>query len=239
MFLGTSRRNSRDWNKALEHVALHFRPISIELKKKHGVFEPKFRTREAVEALISKALTKLGRKPVVTRLTIDNVPAGKPAVILEKEFTEIIGHEGDHECKILRIIVDFTGRPITACPVGKFYAGAAVAVPYYAASSSDEASELPDPVKKIYAEEADAAQKRFHHECGNSLFDYVLDFLTGPTCIGLDPQEMITDKDLAKRIGAAIAKVESQVGFKLDCETQQNIRDDICKLWCCADLVLH
>src|SRR5271157_310504 len=157
--LGHIARNSRVWKKALEHIALHFKPMAG--KAAHVIFEPKFRNMKAIEELVTKAMTKLGRKPVVTQLTdAAGVAVGKPAVILEKEFAEVIGRKGATECKILRVIVDFTGRPITAYPVDKFFAGATLAVAISAAASKAEASEMPDPVKKIYAEEAEAAQKR-------------------------------------------------------------------------------
>ena len=101
-----------------------------------------------------------------------------------------------------------------------------------AASSSAEASEMPDVVKKVYSEEAEAAQKRIDRACGNSLFDYVLDFLIDPTCTGLDPQEMISDQDFDTRIGAAIARrVKRSSGSNSMTKTRRHIHDDIGKLW--------
>ena len=137
--LGHIARNSRVWEKALEHIALHFKPMAG--KAAHVIFEPKFRNMKAIEELVTKAMTKLGWKPVVTQLTdAAGVAVGKPAVILEKEFAEVIGRKGATECKILRVIVDFTGRPITAYPVDKFFAGATLAVAISAAASKAEAS---------------------------------------------------------------------------------------------------
>lgn len=228
--LGHIARNSRVWKKAFEHIALHFQPLAG--KAAHAVFEPKYRNLKAVEELLTKAMTKLGRKPVVTKLTdAAGVPVGTPAVILEKEFAEVIGRKGAVECKILRVVIDFTGRPITAYPVDKFFGGAAIAVAITATGSTAEASEMPDIVKQIYSEEAEEAQKRIDRACGNSLFDYVLDFLIDPTCTGLDPQEMISDENLGKRIDSAIARVEKELGLKLDDATRGHIHDDIGKLW--------
>lgn len=205
--LGHIARKSRVWSSALEHIALHFRPIAG--KAAHAIFEPKYRNIQAVEDLVTRAISKLGRKPVVAKLTdAAGVAVGKPAVILEKEFAEVIGRKGTVECKILRIIIDFTGRPITAYPVDKFFGGAALAVAITSSASSAEASEMPDIVKQVYAGEAQASQERIDRACGNSLFDYVLDFLIDPTCTGLDPEEMISDEHLEKRIDLAIAKVE-------------------------------
>jgi hypothetical protein len=227
--LGHLARDSRVWKKAFEHIAEHFEPIAG--KPAHAVFEPKYRSMTAMQELITKAMTKLGRAPVVTKLTdAAGVPVGKPAVILEKEFAEVIGRKGATECRILRVVVDFTGRLITAYPVEKFVSGAAVAGAISSTASAG-ASELPDVVKQIYAEEAGAAQKRIDRACGNSVLAYVVDFLVDPTCTGLDPQELISDAGLEKRIFAAIARIESQLGLILDDETRQNIREDIGRLW--------
>jgi hypothetical protein len=63
---------------------------------------------------VKRAVNGPSRAPVITKLTISGEPVGMPAVIIEREFAEVIGHVGGKACKILRIIVDFTGRPQTA-----------------------------------------------------------------------------------------------------------------------------
>jgi hypothetical protein len=133
--IGKMAVGSRYWVKAFEHIALHFSEQSLAKKAVHSVFSPKFRTRQAVEELIRQGASKTGRR-TLTKATIEtageSVPLGKPVIILEREFSQVIGEELRRsvqnntevimrvECKILRIIVDYTGKPISAYPVSKF-----------------------------------------------------------------------------------------------------------------------
>ncbi|HYE73917.1 MAG TPA: hypothetical protein VEF04_11330 [Blastocatellia bacterium] len=119
------------WNKAFKHVALHFSEAAFAKKASHSVFHSAFRSKAALETLLKDAVTKPSRK-ILTRATIDGVPAGRPVVVLEREFGQEIGEmlgrqmENGAEkivrtpCKILRVVVDITGRPVTAFPVPTF-----------------------------------------------------------------------------------------------------------------------
>lgn len=120
---------SRAWQKAFVHVAEHFNLKALAQKAVHTVFVDALRSRGALEGFLKETALKPTRK-IISRMTIDGVPAGKPVVVLEREFSQVIGEtfaktqggqiERKAACKILRIIVDFTGRPITAYPVSEF-----------------------------------------------------------------------------------------------------------------------
>lgn len=149
---------SKAWQKAFLHIAEHFTVDALAHKATHGVFAKALRSPKALERLIVSAVKSPSRK-FISRATIEGVARGKPVVIIEREFGEVIGdvfvNEGGKivqqtvdkvvtetvqevvngkivtktitktvkvpvQCKILRIVVDFTGRPITAIPVAEF-----------------------------------------------------------------------------------------------------------------------
>jgi hypothetical protein len=124
---------SAAWTKAFEHVILHFSEKEIFEKggqaATHGVFKAALRSRSALEALISTAV----RRPSsikVGKLAVHGVFDGRPCVLLEREFADVIGEElrreggqivSRTEAKILRIIMDVNGKPVTAFPVASFF----------------------------------------------------------------------------------------------------------------------
>ena len=120
---------SAAWLKAFEHIAEHFAENLVVEKGTHGVFKAALRSRGALEPLVSQAV----RRPsstLVGRAAVHGVFAGRICVILEREFAEEIGEELRVEAggvikrtgaKILRVIVDVRGKPITAFPVTKFF----------------------------------------------------------------------------------------------------------------------
>jgi hypothetical protein len=228
-FLGHIARNSPAWRKAFEHIALHFKAVSG--KASHAIFEPKFRSFEAIEELLKKALSGPSRNPVLTKLTIDGVPAGKVAVVIEREFAQVIGKIGAGECRILRIVVDFTGRPITAFPVDKFLGVAVVAVGA-AAPGIASASEIPLPVQEAYAKEAEARESLENAACEpRNWLEWAVDLLVSPSCISPDPHELISNAQLEQRILEVITRVGQETGFTLDQETRDNIAKDVRRIW--------
>lgn len=118
--LGKIGTRSRHWARAFEHIALHFRPDPT--RAAHAVFEAAFRSRPALEELIQRAVRRPSQR-LLTRATIHGNPAGRAVVVLEREFGRVIGQQDGQACTILRIIVDYTGRPITAYPIAAFRAG--------------------------------------------------------------------------------------------------------------------
>lgn len=123
---------SSAWKKAFLHIAEHFGKDALLSKPVHAVFRGKYCSQAALEPLIQKAATKPSRR-ALTQATVHGNPIGRWVVLLEREFPEEIGDEITRKvvqgmvvdrstpCKILRIIVDLTGRPITAYPVAKFF----------------------------------------------------------------------------------------------------------------------
>jgi hypothetical protein len=130
--IGKMAVGSRFWDKAFKHIAEHFSEQALASKAVHAVFASKYRTKAALEALLKQGASKAGRR-TLTQATIAGNPLGRPVVILEREFAEAIGEELTKKvvngaeviervpCKILRIIVDYTGKPVTAYPVKVFF----------------------------------------------------------------------------------------------------------------------
>ena len=121
-FAGHIARNSKEWKHTYQHIKEHFK--AEPGKASHTVFEQRFRTKGAIEKLLERALLKPSRHPVLTLLTIDGVPGGRPAVVIERQFSKVIGRKGTTECRIVRMVVDYQGDPITAYPVDRFLDGA-------------------------------------------------------------------------------------------------------------------
>ncbi len=231
--LGKMASNSRAWGKAFEHISEHFAPAAG--KASHAIFEPALRNRGAVEGLIRSALKKLGRAPVVGKLTVDGVPAGKPCVLLEKEFKGVIGKIDGRDCKILRIIVDYTGKPVTAYPVEKFFGAAVTAKVLLSPDHAEAAVPRVRAVQETYAEEetiASAMQEAACDRAGGGLIGKIVELLTlDSTCTGLDPHELISSGKLAARANEAVQQIEARLGHQLDAETEDEIRADIRRIW--------
>ena len=100
-----------------KHVAKHTRRIAG--KAIHTVFRSPNQVKKLVQTTLSKhqniVVQKVGRK---TRY------------IVEKEFNRVIGKGGE---KILKVVIDKTGRIVTAYPVKEFTKGGAAAMALYIA----------------------------------------------------------------------------------------------------------
>jgi hypothetical protein len=231
--LGKLATNSRAWRKAFEHISLHFGPIAG--KPSHSVFESAFRNRGAVEGLIRTAIRKLGRAPIAGRLTVHGVPEGTPCVLLEKEFKDVIGKINGRDCKILRIIVDYTGKPITAYPVDKFFGAAVAAKVLLSADGAEAAVPRVRAVQETYAEEetiASAMHENEIHRRGGGWIGKVVDMLTFDSSnTGLDRQEVLSSGKIAARANEAVQMIEARLGHQLDADTENEIRSDIWAIW--------
>ena len=231
--LGKLATNSRAWRKAFEHISEHFAPVAN--KAAHAIFEKEFRSKAGVEGLLRSALNKLGRAPVVSKLTSDGIASGAPCVILEKEFDKVIGTIGDRPCKILRIIVDFTGKPITAFPVEKFVGTAgALAITFTAATSQADVPRV-RAVEDAYTAEHDEAERRQDNACDRAsggTVGKIIDFLTfDSTCSGSDPAELISPGEVSDRANSVVAHIEAGTGISLDKDTQDSVREDVRQIW--------
>ncbi len=217
------------WQKAFEHISEHFK--SVPGKLTHSIFEPKFRNQKAIEQLLKKALGGPSRTPILTKLTIGGEQIGMPAVIIEREFSEVIGRAGGKDCKILRIVVDITGRPQTAYPVEKFM-GAGVAAVAAGSAGIASAAEIPTPVQEAYADEAAFRESLIDRACEpKNWAEWVIEILLSPTCSGLDPQEVISSGELEQRIAAVVTRIEKQTGLSLDRQTRRNVSTDVKRIW--------
>jgi hypothetical protein len=120
---------SAAWIKAFEHISEHFVERYVYEKAKHGVFKSALRNQSALEELIRRAVR--GPSSVkVGKLAVHGEFTGRTCVILEREFSDVIGEElrrledGTIErapAKILRIILDVDAKPVTAMPVASFF----------------------------------------------------------------------------------------------------------------------
>ena len=227
--VGHMTRNSPAWSKAFAHIKSHFK--SMPGKASHAVFAKKFRNEAGIKQLIQKAAGNPSRAPVTTKLTVGAENVGRPAVIIEREFSDAIGYIGDDACKILRVVVDYTGRPITAYPVKKFL-GAGGAVAAVGVSSTASAHGPLNVVMEVYAKERAEHQARSEKACDpDSAIEWVIDFLISPSCIAPDPHELISRHELNQRINTAVAEITQTTGVILDTVTQANIRGDIIAIW--------
>lgn len=227
--VGHMTRNSRAWTKAFAHMRTHFK--NIPGKPSHAIFVKKFRNEAALKQLIRQAATTPSRKAVTTKLKVGAENIGRPAVIIEREFSQAIGNIGNEACKILRIVVDFTGRPITAYPVNKFL-GAAGAVAVVGTSATANAKGPINTVIEVYTAERAEHESRIDEACdADSAIEWIIDFLISPSCTARDPHEVISRGELNQRINKVINDITRKSGTILDAETKANIRTDIIAIW--------
>lgn len=124
---GKMLTGSKAWAVAFKHIAEHFSLGPLATKATHTVFVQVFRNKKACEALIAQAVKGPSRR-YISRATVHGVTAGRPVIILEREFQHLVGETFSKAapeakpvaCRILRVIVDFTGKPITAYPIEVF-----------------------------------------------------------------------------------------------------------------------
>ncbi len=128
------------WTVAFTHIAEHFGTKAAIGKATHGVFLKALRNRAAVEGLVKSAVGRSSNR-VISRRFVHQLTIGEPVIIVEREFGEVIGEafkmEGgkivkatekviengverviwNGDCKVLRVIYNIYGRPITAFPI--------------------------------------------------------------------------------------------------------------------------
>jgi hypothetical protein len=224
--LGHLQRDSRVWRKAFQHIKLHFGQQAG--KPAHTVFAQSFRSEAAVRKLIRSAAAKPSKAPVVSRATIDGIPAGTPCVVIEKAFRSPIGVTPDGlPAHVLRIVVDYTGKPLTAFPVreaGKSTVKAtATAIAAVLAPSMMLAN-----LEEAYAAEAQKREERQEDLCGpHGLIDWVIEILVSPSCSAEPPSR----RYVLERYERLIARVETELGTPLDDHTKASVRSDVFALW--------
>ena len=224
--LGHLQRNSRVWRKAFEHIKLHFKQVPG--KSSHTLFAPKYRTEAAVRELVRKAASKPSHAPVITKQTVAGLPEGTPCVIIDRVFKHAIGTTADGlPAHTLRVVVDFTGKPVTAFPMraagNKTFKQTATTVAAVLAPSFMLAD-----LEEAYTAEADARDDREGNLCGpNNLIDWVIEILVSPSCSAEPPSRAFVQQ----RYEDLVKQVEVRRGTPLDGYTKQSIRADIYALW--------
>ena len=121
-------------------------------------------------------------------------------MILERQFKQAIGKIGDEACHVLRVVVDYTGRPITAYPVKGFLtstgkqAGSKAAVGVAGGAvvtgtaRSASANNPIDMYTELLAAERAEQQERSENACEpDGVVEWVIDFLVAPSCIAPIP----------------------------------------------------
>src|SRR6185295_17526381 len=96
------------------HIAEHFSLKLVSQKATHSVFVAALRNRAALEKMIIKTVKGPSRK-LISRATVDGVKAGRPIIILERQFAEVIGETlvKDAAGKVTRAVVkDAAGKVI-------------------------------------------------------------------------------------------------------------------------------
>jgi hypothetical protein len=108
----TARGRNPEWEKALEHISDHFKPIPG--KPAHSVFNKKLRDTDTLKEYIKR--TVRGPSAVkLSRLTDAYAnPNGTPCVLIVRDFREPIGEEPNQKCLV--VIADFQGKLVTAYP---------------------------------------------------------------------------------------------------------------------------
>lgn len=111
----TARGRNAEWETALEHISLHFRPLRD--KPKHSVFAKRLRDPENLKGYIKQAV----RGPSTLRLSklkdANAKRTGFPCLVIVREFREAIGEQPDQT--FLVIIGDFQGKLVSVYPATK------------------------------------------------------------------------------------------------------------------------
>jgi hypothetical protein len=115
----TAKGRNAEWEKALDHIAEHFRPHRE--KPVHTIFRKKFRDKNVLKEYVRRAVSA----PSTVRLSLlrdaDARPVGSPCALIVREFNEALGEQSDEVCLV--VIADFQGKLATAYPATKTMLG--------------------------------------------------------------------------------------------------------------------
>jgi nucleoid-associated protein YgaU len=240
------RSDSRIWRQVYDHIARHFAADGgrAEAKLAHGVFDKAYRSFESMKKLLLEACQKPSHAPYFSDW------GGKPRIIIEKAFTHPIGTAGAQQAptNFLRIVIDFTGRPVSAFPIAKEVVGKAggaaaalaIAVHLFSADGAYAAT----AVQNTYAEEADDYQRLYDNAIfqrtggwAGEAIDIGLCMATlsilgcSSTAGGLLPENVAPRSAVMVRANEAVQRAEMRLGMTLDEETRQGIREDVLTIW--------
>jgi hypothetical protein len=229
--LGNLLRDSKTWKKAFKHIALHFDEKLVHKKAAHTVFKRAHRSKGAVEELLAKVARKPDRAVQLSKATnLDGVANGIPVVILEKRIesvgtklvlkTDAVGEIIEHETvHILRVVVDYTGRVITAYPVKEFFKGALAVT----------AAIMVSAVEDAYAAEEETREERDERVCdGTWIIHPLVDWLIADSSCYPDPPPASLAEAQAN---FALRRIEAELGFALDDATREAVLEDVRSIW--------
>ena len=234
--LGFLQRGGKDLEKALKHISEHFRLDPT--KPVHTLFAKKFRNEEKVVELISDAVSRPSFEPILTRQTHVGDKVGDFAFIIEREFSENIGEvvrKGSDEripTNKLRVIVDKSGRVISAFPVEKFEAVALKESEraFGAAMAAFAAWTVKWGLEDERTERQEAEQR--YNERQESWVDwFVPDLLdTSSSYAAFEPS-----RDYAnRRAEAVVGRIEADLAkndIKLNEVERENLKTDVRAIW--------
>jgi len=130
------------------------------------------------------------------------------------------------------VVVDYTGRPITAFPVSRYSGGALAAVAVSAAAATADAECPLDVYASLLAFERADEQERIDIACTpNDVAEFVIDLVLAPSCSAPDPHQIISEDEVNRRVRGIIGNLEETFGVTLDEETRANIRVDVIAIW--------
>lgn len=111
----TAKGRNAEWEKALEHISDHFKPING--KPTHTLFRKKFRDTDMLKQYVKRAVSGPSMIKLSKLRDLDARPVGSPCLLIIREFQEPIGEEPDQ--MFLVIIADFQGKLVTVYPATK------------------------------------------------------------------------------------------------------------------------
>jgi hypothetical protein len=107
----TARGRNWEWEKALEHIRLHF--FEAPHKEAHSRFVKKLCDPDRLKDYVKRA-TCSPSSTVLTRQNIGGKPIGTPCLLIMRNFNEPIGLEPGQSWLV--VIADFQGKLVTAYP---------------------------------------------------------------------------------------------------------------------------
>jgi hypothetical protein len=115
----TARGRNPEWERALEHISDHFRPMPG--KPSHAIFCKRLRDPAVLKQYVKRAVSA----PSTLRLSKLNDtfgrPKGVPCMLIIREFKEQLGENSEQTCLI--VVANFQGKLKTAYPATADKAG--------------------------------------------------------------------------------------------------------------------
>jgi len=219
----------RTTNTLSKHVARHGRRIAG--RAVHSIFRDPDKVKSLVSAAVREA-TALARKHatkaaheaieeggVAIRQQAGRV-AGKVRTVVEKDFGRAIGTRGE---TILRVVLDQSGRVVTAFPVDRFLAIGlgAVAIDIFTEGTAEAAEEARARIE---------AYENRPTNWGEVAFELAIDIaslglLSSSTANEGEDFLLAMDRLIEETAQAAIAEIEAEEGIELTDEQRQAIHD--------------